>query len=373
MDNYPLISILVFVYNNQRYLYENLRSVFEQSYPNIELLVNDDGSDDFDIDAISAWISNNKTDNIKNVVLNRNDVNLGSVKSVETLQKLSHGEWLFNIAADDTFYDNNVISALYNSATQYNHAEVITAQTLMYDNSLKKVLYPAMSKEDIAFLKKSTIQEILNRTIESCWLPAAYLYKRTVLPLIGIISDDYRIIEDIVTQIRLIRQGIRPYFCDITSTIKHRDGGISHGAIGIPTLVQLYYKQDCVTFYEKEVIPYRDIFAEESIKKAMQVYSYAAYDSIESHINYMLPNNKKQLCRDIDNITYLIKFSRKKMVITYFVAAFLLFCIGLLSVGFDMSIFTVSIKLIPFAFSFLVIIVCICAVIVNIYYRIKQK
>ena len=180
MDNYPLISILVFVYNNQRYLYENLRSVFEQSYPNIELLVNDDGSDDFDIDAISAWISNNKTDNIKNVVLNRNDVNLGSVKSVETLQKLSHGEWLFNIAADDTFYDNNVISALYNSATQYNHAEVITAQTLMYDNSLKKVLYPAMSKEDIAFLKKSTIQEILNRTIESCWLPAAYLYKRTV-------------------------------------------------------------------------------------------------------------------------------------------------------------------------------------------------
>ena len=44
--NQPLVSVLIACYNHERYIEECLESVLSQSYPNIELLVVDDGSED---------------------------------------------------------------------------------------------------------------------------------------------------------------------------------------------------------------------------------------------------------------------------------------------------------------------------------------
>src|SRR5436305_3914257 len=46
MTTRPLISVMVGVYNAERYLAEAIDSVFDQSYRPLELIVVDDGSDD---------------------------------------------------------------------------------------------------------------------------------------------------------------------------------------------------------------------------------------------------------------------------------------------------------------------------------------
>ena len=172
---YPLISILVLCYNNQEYLYENLASIFAQTYPNIEILINDDGSANFDGFALDAWISENKTPNITNVLVNHSQVNCGTTSAVHHLQTIANGTWLFNIAADDVLYDKNAIMSLHNTAVQHgDNAQVIMAQTLMYDNTLSKVIQPFMSKQNIEFLKTASIEQLLSRTAESAWLPASY-------------------------------------------------------------------------------------------------------------------------------------------------------------------------------------------------------
>ena len=61
-----LISISILTYRNYRYLYEALESVFSQDYSNIELIVSDDGSDNFPEDEIRTYIQKNKKNNIKN-------------------------------------------------------------------------------------------------------------------------------------------------------------------------------------------------------------------------------------------------------------------------------------------------------------------
>ena len=42
----PLVSIIVPVYNNERYIDETLKSIYKQNYPKYEVLVIDDGSTD---------------------------------------------------------------------------------------------------------------------------------------------------------------------------------------------------------------------------------------------------------------------------------------------------------------------------------------
>jgi len=46
MNNKPLISIIMPCYNAEAYLADTIKNVFEQSYPNIELIIVDDGSTD---------------------------------------------------------------------------------------------------------------------------------------------------------------------------------------------------------------------------------------------------------------------------------------------------------------------------------------
>jgi glycosyltransferase involved in cell wall biosynthesis len=44
--NYPLISIIICTYNGERFLKEQIQSIVEQTYPNLEIIISDDASTD---------------------------------------------------------------------------------------------------------------------------------------------------------------------------------------------------------------------------------------------------------------------------------------------------------------------------------------
>lgn len=51
-DNTPLVTVIISSYNHARYIEASIQSVLDQTYPNIELLVYDDGSRDNSVDII---------------------------------------------------------------------------------------------------------------------------------------------------------------------------------------------------------------------------------------------------------------------------------------------------------------------------------
>ena len=68
-EQYPLWSVLVFCYQNQNKLFGMLDSIFRQDYPRIQLIVSDDGSRDFDAEAVRSYIEENRGGNITDVIV----------------------------------------------------------------------------------------------------------------------------------------------------------------------------------------------------------------------------------------------------------------------------------------------------------------
>ena len=71
------VSILLSAYNGSKYIKEQLDSIFNQTYKNIEIIVRDDGSSDNTIEILKSY-------NIKPI---DTKINLGAMGSFEELLK----------------------------------------------------------------------------------------------------------------------------------------------------------------------------------------------------------------------------------------------------------------------------------------------
>ena len=297
MEN-PLISVLVVSYNNQQFIYECLRSIFSQTYPTIEVLIGDDCSTDFDAETLINWINGNRTSNIVKIAVFHSEENRGTVANLEKLQEKSSGAYLFNIAADDVLYDEHVLENLYARAMEIGEpAEVIVAETEMWDHELKKLIGHFMTPDAIYRIENYTPMQLFAICAYNIILPASYLYRRTVLERVGKLSDKYRLVEDVPTHLRLLAQGVRPYYMGISPSIKHRDGGISHGNSRQSSLIFLMYCNDIINLYTYEIEPYMHLIPESDQNRIRTKYE----DECRAYYKIRVPAYYNARKNDLEN------------------------------------------------------------------------
>jgi|688.fasta_scaffold441906_1 glycosyltransferase involved in cell wall biosynthesis len=97
----PLVSILLPTYNAERYLSDSIKSILDQTYNNLELIIIDDASTDHSKDIILAFKD-------KRIRYYKNDINSGIVKSLNKAIELSNGTYLFRMDADDISVKNRI-------------------------------------------------------------------------------------------------------------------------------------------------------------------------------------------------------------------------------------------------------------------------
>lgn len=100
-DNLPLVSIVVPVYNGERYLRESLDSILAQTYPRTEILVMDDASTDSTSDIVKTY-----GDRLKHI---RQPQNMGIYSNANDGIALSCGEYIAVFHADDV-YDQRIVA-----------------------------------------------------------------------------------------------------------------------------------------------------------------------------------------------------------------------------------------------------------------------
>lgn len=105
----PLVSILVANYNNGCYIAETLESAVKQTYPNIEIVIVDDGSKDDSLKVIESFMANHPEVKAK---LSKNTDNKGCGRIKRQCVEMSEGEFFCFLDPEDTILPEAVATLI---------------------------------------------------------------------------------------------------------------------------------------------------------------------------------------------------------------------------------------------------------------------
>ena len=143
-----LISVVVTCYNHQDYIEQCLRSIFAQTYRNIELLVLDDGSSDHSAEIIEAVLVDSPFP-----MRFESHENMGVVKTRNKALQQIQGTYFIFVDSDD-FLDSDYIESFYTSMVQ-EEADIVYGD--LYDPDKKEFYLKSQPYDKLAFLTENFI------------------------------------------------------------------------------------------------------------------------------------------------------------------------------------------------------------------------
>jgi len=99
MSEKPLVSFMVFSYNQEGFIKDAIMSAFEQTYEPLEIIFSDDCSQDRTFEIIKEQVE--KYQGPHKIILNRNEKNMGLAENMNGAFAKSSGEFLIMAAGDD--------------------------------------------------------------------------------------------------------------------------------------------------------------------------------------------------------------------------------------------------------------------------------
>lgn len=153
-----LISIIVPVYNVEKYLEKCVKTLMEQSYKNIEIILVDDGSTDSSGKLVDRLANNDA----RITVVHKKNAGLGMARN--TGLDYATGKYVAFIDSDD-YTDVNMIQKLHNALEEYNSDTSYCGYTMAYDSG-KFVSVPAYYNRQV-FCDEEIIDKVLLEMVAS--------------------------------------------------------------------------------------------------------------------------------------------------------------------------------------------------------------
>lgn len=123
--NHTKVSIITASLNSKRYLENAIKSVSEQTYPNIEYIIIDGGSTDG-----SAEIFNKYRNRINRLLVEKDS---GIFDAMNKGIGLASGEIIYFLNSDDRFYDNQVVEKVAEVFTKNKEIDFIYGNIVVFD------------------------------------------------------------------------------------------------------------------------------------------------------------------------------------------------------------------------------------------------
>lgn len=253
MNDSKLVSMLIFSYNNLQYINQCLDSILLQDYPNIEIIISDDGSDNFNKDIIEEYIEKNKKDNISNYVVRTNEKNLGIVKNINNAIKEAKGDYFVHIACDDALTYTTIISKIVKFYENYPEYMIAVGFVGCFDETLTKWEATTPTKDNIKFINQEAKICFLKLCRAGSFFPSPGMsYTRELIDKYGLYDEEYVMLDDYSRFVYLTRMGCRIGFIP-EYLVKYRAGGSTSNK---KSKVMEQIRKDTQRVIEKEIAPY---------------------------------------------------------------------------------------------------------------------
>lgn len=213
MEN-KLVSIITPVYNGEKYIEECIKSVLNQSYKNIEMIIIDDGSTDNSENIIKKYTKSFPF--IKYIKCNENN-GIWAARNIG-IEK-AKGRFISFLDADDIYKENKIKNQI-NYMLKNNYSFTYTAYDLINENStsLNKVI-KAKEYEDYDRLLKGNDIGCLTVMIDRLKINTPIKF------------ENYRH-EDYVLWLKILKNNVVAYGIDeILSSYRKSNSSVSHNKI----------------------------------------------------------------------------------------------------------------------------------------------
>lgn len=314
----PEISVLVPVYNVEKYIQKCVESLFNNTIAaSCEFIFTNDGSTDKSLEILNNTISQYTQFKDKIRIINH-EKNYGIGKTRNTCLSNAKGQYIIFVDSDD-WVENDYLEQLLNNAKK-NNADVTGCDIIFeYDNYSKVMKYPLSENPN------QLLYDVFDGKI------AAYLFikliRRNFLLKNNILfSDDIRCLEDLLFFTRILLNNPKIYY--FSKALYHyliRNGSILHSLHTVNKADNIFlainYIQECLNNYNdleliKKFKIRTYIFKYEIITKGTK-QTHKKYLNMYPELNtYMNKNNTKFFYLQIFKIhKYLPKFAFLLLVV----------------------------------------------------------
>lgn len=265
-----LFSVVVLTYNQAHLVEETLKSIYNQSYPEIELIVSDDGSMDGTPEVIKQWLDKFGGRFAKCEFL-VSPCNTGISANHNRGVQRANGEFLKYIGGDDLLLPealSKMADFLETNQDAYVATSFIQPFTSKASGEPIEFLPPIPEKQALRVLAQGPLNQF-RYMARYCFLPAPGFFFRTeALAKVGYFDEEFRRFEDWHTWLKFLLAGFRIDFLpEITVQWRIHPNSVSTSAL---------YKGDTrfleenILVYQKYVLPNLHLL---SIPERIHIYS----------------------------------------------------------------------------------------------------
>ena len=185
--NNPEVSVIMSVYNGKKYLKEAIESILNQTFPNFEFIIVDDGSTDKTPKILKEYAKRDKR-----IKIITNSENIGLTKSLNKGIKLAKGKYIARMDADDVSLSERFERQI--RLLEINkHLGCVGCNVLVINergNLIKKIELPNTNLN--SYLRK-----------KNCFFHGSLMFSRKILEEVGNYNPEMELAQDYELLLRI--------------------------------------------------------------------------------------------------------------------------------------------------------------------------
>lgn len=240
------VSIIVPVYNMEKYIIKCVNSLINQTYRNIEIILIDDGSTDNSIKIVNETFKDERI-----VIVSQKNSGSGAARNLGI--KIATGDYLFFVDSDD-FIAEETIEVMINKMLNDNSNLVICDYYKYFSDNNKQHIdiiphYDCNNDKQAVISMPGAVCKLFKKEIfekyNICFLPGAFFEDNAVIPFVCAISGKYSYIN-------------KPFYYYLQregSALHKEEYNIGYEAIfdSLNNLYDKFVKYDIINEYSQEV------------------------------------------------------------------------------------------------------------------------